>query len=118
MPKKITERACVNKLIKNLKRNSPDIYTFIDRDAGAMRHTSSGWDFLLVRGLYVCFVEAKIGAGKLTDWQELTRDEIKLAGGSYHVLRFSADGRLFSIDGGATRAVDNVTTGHFFFGEK
>jgi len=89
------ERDCVNALIKALRKNSPDAYIFVDRDSGSMRHTSSGWDFLISRGGYVVFIEAKVGAGLLSDWQKFTQAEIKRANSQYIVLRFSDKGKTF-----------------------
>lgn len=96
MPKNTkAERECVNALVNALRRNSPDAYIFVDRDSGATRHTLSGWDFLVSRAGYVVFVEAKIGAGVLSDWQKLTQADVTRAGSRYIVLRFSDDGKSF-----------------------
>lgn len=116
---KAAERPAVNKLIDTLrKKKKSDVYIFVDRDSGSERHTSSGWDFLIVRGPYCVFVEAKVGAGRLTEYQEFTRAEVKAAGGRYVVLRFSDDGRRYTVDGGAPRAVADVTLNDFFRGWK
>jgi len=53
------ERAYVNALIKAIQKNSPGVYVHIDRDAGAARHTSSGWDFLLACHGLVVFAKQK-----------------------------------------------------------
>lgn len=96
MPKNTKqERDCVNALIKALRKNSPDAYIFVDRDSGATRHTLSGWDFLISRGGYTVFIEAKIGSGVLTEWQKLTQADVTRAGSRYVVLRFSDDGKSF-----------------------
>lgn len=116
---KASERSAVNNLINAVKRKKKsDVYIFVDRDSGQERHTSSGWDFLIARGPYCVFVEAKVGAGKLTEYQEFTRAEVKAAGGRYVVLRFSDDGRRYTVDGGAPRAVADVTLNDFFRGWK
>lgn len=114
----VAERAAVNALIKALKKKKrSDIYVFTDRDAGGMRHTSSGWDFLIVRGPYCVFVEAKIGPGKLTEYQEFTKTEIKTAGGRYVVARFSEDGQRVSIDARPAVAVSGISLAEFFRGK-
>lgn len=96
MPKNAQkERDCVNALIKAMRKNSPDAYIYVDRDSGAMRHTSSGWDFLVSRAGYVVFVEAKVSTGLLSDWQKLTQVDVTRAGSRYIVLRFSDDGKSF-----------------------
>jgi len=96
MPKNTKlERDCVNALIRAIRKNSPDVYVFVDRDSGATRHTLSGWDFLVSRGGYTVFVEAKMGTGLLSDWQKLTQAEITRAGSRYVVLRFSDTGKTF-----------------------
>lgn len=89
------ERASVNALITALRKNSPDAYIFVDRDSGAVRHSASGWDFLISRGGYTVFIEAKMGTGLLSDWQKFTQAEIKRAGSRYIVLRFSDNGKTF-----------------------
>ena len=49
MPKNTKlERDCVNALIRAIRKNSPDVYVFVDRDSGATRHTLSGWDYLVI----------------------------------------------------------------------
>ena len=96
------ERAHVNALVKAIQKNSPGVYVFIDRDAGNMRHTSSGFDFLLAQNGRVVFCEAKEEKGKLSDWQEYTRAIIRgVAGTPYLVVRFWDDGKYFTIDDGA-----------------
>ena len=96
------ERAHVNALVKAIQKNSPGVYVYIDRDAGNMRHTSSGWDFLLAYKSYVAFCEAKEKKGVLSDWQEYTRALIRgISGTPYFIVRFSEDGKRFTIDGGA-----------------
>ncbi len=100
--KPLKERQLVNLLVKALKKNSPGIYIHVDRDSGAMRHTSSGWDFLAAMNGKVVFCECKIENGKLTDWQKLVRTELTLAKVPHEVLRFSADvkaGDIFTITG-------------------
>lgn len=111
----VAERAAVNNLIKALKKKKQsDVYIFVDRDAGGLRHTSSGWDFLIVRGPYCAFVEAKVGPGKLTEYQDYTRAEIKAAGGRYCVARFSEDGTRVAVDGSPARLIAAVTLTDFF----
>ncbi len=115
----VAERAAVNNLLKELrKKMQAGAYIYVDRDAGGQRHTSSGWDFLLARGPYAVFVEAKVGPGKLTEYQEFTRAEVQAAGGRYLVARFSEDGQRVSVDGGPSRAVAGITTTDFFRGGK
>ena len=115
----VAERAAVNELIKVLKKQKKsDIYVFIDRDAGGQRHTSSGWDFLICRGPYCAFVEAKVGPGKLTEYQEFTRAEVKAAGGRYLIARFSEDGQRVSIDAQPPRLVSAASLTDFFRGGK
>ena len=113
------ERKAVNALLTALKKKKKsDLYIFVDRDAGEMRHTKSPWDFLLARGPYVVFVEAKVGAGKLEEWQEYARLEVKAAGGQYVVARFSEDGLRVSVDGRPARLVSDVSLTEFFRGWK
>ena len=115
----VAERAAVNNLIRILKKKKQsDIYIFTDRDAGGLRHTSSGWDFLICRGPYCVFVEAKVGPGRLTEYQEFTRAEVKAAGGRYIVIRFSEDGKRVAVDAGAARAVADISLTDFFRGSK
>lgn len=96
------ERAHVNALVKAIQKNSPGVYIHIDRDAGAARHTSSGWDFMLVQNGRVVFCEAKVEKGKLSDYQEYARAMIRgVSGTPYLVVRFWENGVWFSIDGGA-----------------
>ena len=93
------ERAYVNKLVKAVQANSHRVYVYIDRDAGSARHTSSGFDFLLASNSVVVFIEAKVENGKLSDWQEFVQADIKSARTMYRVVRFTKDGKYFSIDG-------------------
>ena len=114
----VAERAAVNNLIKELrKKMQAGIYVYVDRDAGAQRHTSSGWDFLICRGPYVVFVEAKVGPGRLTEYQDFTRAEVQAAGGRYIVARFSEDGQRVSVDGGPSRLVSAISVADFFRGK-
>jgi hypothetical protein len=92
------ERAHVNALIKAIQKNSPRCYVYIDRDAGDVRHTSSGWDFLLALDGRVVFCEAKQGNRKLSEWQALTQAFVKRASCEYHVVKFRANGIEFIID--------------------
>ncbi|MFA5413834.1 MAG: hypothetical protein WC348_04875 [Patescibacteria group bacterium] len=94
------ERAYVNALIKAIRKNSPGVYVHIDRDAGNVRHTSSGWDFMLACHGLVVFCEAKIEKGKLSTWQEFTRAAVLASKTPYVVVRFWEDGAHFTIDGG------------------
>lgn len=113
--KTLKERALVNALVKSLKKNSPDAYIYIDRDSGAVRHTSSGWDFLVSEGGRVIFVEAKTHVGALTDWQKLTESEIERAKSVYCVLKFSADGKTFECSHlKGTHRVESMTAEKFF----
>jgi len=115
----VAERAAVNQLIKALKKKKQsDVYIFVDRDAGGQRHTSSGWDFLIVRGPYCAFVEAKVGPGKLTEYQEFTRAEVKAAGGRYLIARFSEDGLRVAVDARPSRLVSDISLADFFRGGK
>lgn len=98
-PKK-GERELVNRLVKVLRDDPARAYIHVDRDSGALRHTSSGWDFLISTGGRVVFCEAKMGKGKLTEWQEYTRSGISHVGTPFAVIRFSADGLFFTINGG------------------
>lgn len=118
-PRDVLERNAVNHLIKILKKKKKsDVYFFVDRDSGQMRHTSSGWDFLIARGPYCVFVEAKVGPGKLTEYQEFTRLEVKAAGGQYVIARFSEDGARVAVDGRPPRLVADVSLNDFFKGWK
>lgn len=96
------ERAYVNALVKAIQKNSPGVYVFIDRDAGNVRHTSSGWDFSLTLLGRVVYCEAKVENGKLTDWQELTRALVLANGTPYRVVRFWEGGKYFTTDGGSS----------------
>jgi hypothetical protein len=91
------ERAYVNALIKAIQKNSPDVYVFIDRDAGNVRHTSSGWDFHLSCGGRVVYCEAKVADGELSSWQEFTRATIRATCTPYLIVRFWESGKCFSI---------------------
>lgn len=109
------ERGHVNALIKAMQKNSPEpFYVFIDRDAGAQRHTSSGWDFLLAYKGRVVFVEAKEENGKLSTWQELTQAQIRATGTRYVVLRFWNGGAFYSIDGRLRYETERATLKDFF----
>ena len=92
------ERAYVNALVKAIQKNSPGVHVHIDRDAGAARHTSSGWDFLLACHGLVVFCEAKIGKGKLSDWQEFVRAAVLASKTPYCVIRFWNDGKCFTVN--------------------
>jgi len=92
------KRAHVNALVKAIQKNSPGVHVHIDRDAGAARHTSSGWDFLLACHGLVVFCEAKIEKGKLSDWQEFVRAAVLASKTPYVVVRFWEDGAYFTID--------------------
>lgn len=92
------ERAHVNALIKAIQKNSPGVYVYIDRDAGTVRHTSSGFDFFIVSNGFVIFVEAKMENGRLTSWQEFVRAKILASGTLYKVIRFNENGEFFLMD--------------------
>jgi len=92
------ERSHVNALIKAIQKNSPGVYAYIDRDAGNVRHTSSGWDFHLSFMKKIVYCEAKEENGKLSDWQEFTRALILASGTPYKVVRFWKNGIYFSFD--------------------
>ena len=94
------ERAFVNALTKAIQKNSHRVYVYIDRDAGAARHTSSGFDFILLSSGRVVFCEAKVEKGKLSEWQEFVRADIKSTHSRYVVIRFYEDGKVFTVDGG------------------
>ena len=94
------ERAHVNALVKALQKNSPGVYVYIDRDAGNVRHTSSGFDFLIAYNGRVVICEAKEENGKLSDWQQFTRALISASKTPYKVVRFWNDGEFFAIDDG------------------
>lgn len=107
------ERAHVNALVKAIQKNSPGVYVYIDRDAGAARHTSSGWDFMLVQNGRVVFCEAKEEKGKLTEWQDYTRALIRgVAGTPYLVVRFLDNG-LFTINDGRLIGIIDATVQDF-----
>jgi hypothetical protein len=106
---RVAERAAVNNLLLHLRRKYKDaLYIYVDRDAGALRHTSSGWDFLLAKDGKIVFVEAKVGGGKLTDYQEYTRQQILSARCWHVVLRFSNDGLSVMIDDAPVKRVESV----------
>lgn len=88
------ERKYVNALVRVLEYTSPDYVTEVDRDIAGLRHKSN-YDFLVSRGGYVVFIEAKVGAGVLSDVQKLFQARCKRAGTTYIVLRFSDDGKSF-----------------------
>jgi hypothetical protein len=94
------ERAYVNALVKAIQKNSPSVYVYIDRDAGATRHTSSGFDFILACHGLAVFCEAKIEKNKLSDWQEYTRAVILTSKTPCTVVRFWDGGTRFTIDDG------------------
>lgn len=107
------ERAHVNALVKAIQKNSPGVYVFIDRDAGSMRHTSSGWDFLIACKGHVVFCEAKEEKGKLTEWQKYTRALIRgVSGTPYLIVRFLRND-LFTINDGRKIAILDATIGDF-----
>jgi len=111
------ERAHVNALVKALQKNSPGVYVYIDRDAGTVRHTSSGWDFLLARNGRVAFCEAKEAKKKLSDWQEYTCAMIRgVSGTPYLIVRFWDNGEFFSVDDGKKIAIFNARIQHFIPG--
>jgi hypothetical protein len=113
------ERAHVNALIKAMQKNSPEpFYVYIDRDAGNMRHTSSGWDFHLSYNGMTVYCEAKEETEKLSDWQELTKALIEKAETPYFVVRFwdkefKGDGGFFTIDNSEKFETARVTLAHF-----
>lgn len=107
------ERAYVNALTKAIQKNSPNVYVYIDRDAGGARHTSSGFDFILAAEGRVVFCEAKIEKGKLTDWQEYVRAAVLASETPYLVVRFWDGGARFSIDGGASIETDEAHISDF-----
>lgn len=98
------ERACVNALLNAIRRNSPTVYVHIDRDAGSARHTSSGWDFILVYEGKAIFCEAKTEKGVLSDWQKFTQALILSSKTPYRIVRFFTDG-FFSVDDGKRVAI-------------
>jgi len=111
------ERAHVNALVKAIQKNSPGVYVHIDRDAGAARHTSSGWDFMLVKDGRVVFCEAKEEKGKLSEWQELTRAMVRgVSGTPYRVVRFWENGEFFTVDDGKKIAISDATIQDFIQG--
>lgn len=104
------ERAHVNALIKAMQKNSLDaFYVHVDRDAGGMRHTSSGWDFLLAYDGRAIFCEAKEENGKLSSFQLLTQALIATSHTPYRVVRFWEDGKFFTIDGGRRFETENAS---------
>ena len=108
------ERAHVNALTKALQKNSPGVYVYIDRDAGNVRHTSSGWDFFLAYNGRVVFCEAKEEKGKLSTWQELTQALVKDAKTLYSVVRFWNDGKTFTVDNNGSYETDHARKEMFF----
>lgn len=88
------ERTFVNDFVKALRKNSPDVYIHVDRDIAGLR-PNSPWDFLVSRGGYVVFIEAKVGAGLLSDVQKWAQTECNRARTTYVVLRFSDSGKTF-----------------------
>jgi hypothetical protein len=102
------ERALVNKLTKAILKNSPKTYIHIDRDSGSQRHTSSGFDFLLALHNRVVFCEAKIEKKSLSTWQEFTKAQVTAADVAYRVIRFTTDGKHFSIDSGKLIAISDA----------
>ena len=107
------ERVHVNALVKAIQKNSPSVHVHIDRDAGAARHTSSGWDFLFACHGLVVFCEAKIGKGKLSDWQGYVRAAVLASKTPYLVVRFWEDGTYFTIDGGLMIETEKATITDF-----
>lgn len=107
------ERAHVNALIKAIQKNSHGVYAFIDRDAGSVRHTSSGFDFILAHDGRVVFCEAKEGNGKLSDWQEFVRAEILASDTPYYVVRFWSDGKFFTVNDGLAFMTEAATITDF-----
>jgi hypothetical protein len=107
------ERAYANALVKAIQKNSSDVYVYVDRDAGSVRHTSSGFDFLLASQGCVVFCEAKIENGKLTDWQKFIRVVILATGTPYFVVRFWESGVWFSIDSGTPIRTEKATITDF-----
>ena len=108
------ERGHVNDLIKVIQKNSPGVYVHIDRDTGAIRHTSSGYDFLLASDGHVVFCEAKEENGKLSSWQKFTHAQVTAAGNSYRVVRFWENGKFFTVDGEKRVATKDATLQDFF----
>ena len=107
------ERACVNRLVKAIQKNSSFVHIHIDRDSGSTRHTSSGWDFLITTCGHTVFCEAKMEKGKLTDWQKFTQAQIEATRTPYRVVRFSDDGKKFYVDGGDAVPIDAALAGDF-----
>jgi len=102
------ERAYVNALIKAIRKNSPRVYVYIDRDAGFVRHTSSGFDFLLADMGRVVFCEAKVGNGKLSAWQGFVKTDVTASGTPYLVVRFWDGGTCFTVENGPRIDVDKA----------
>jgi len=109
------ERAFVNVLIEAIQKNSPKTYVHIDRDCGSLRHTSSGWDFLLALDGCVVFCEAKIKT-KLSPWQLFTQALIKNSNTKYVVVRFTPDGEFFTLDNKKVIAISDATFEDFIQG--
>ena len=102
------ERAYVNALVKAIQKNSPGVYVYIDRDAGNVRHTCSGFDFFIVSNGFIIFVETKMEKGKLSSWQQFVQAQITASGTRYCVVRFSDDGKNFQIDDKKTIDIETV----------
>lgn len=108
------ERAHVNALVKAIQKNSPGVYVYIDRDAGSVRHTSSGWDFLIAQNGRVVFCEAKEEKGKLTEWQEYTCAMVRgVSGTPYLVVRFWGEGNFFTVGAGLQIAIEKAAVKDF-----
>ena len=108
------ERAYVNALVKAIQKNSSGVYVYIDRDAGAARHTSSGFDFLLAYNGRTVFCEAKVETGKLSDWQEFIRAAVRSSGTPYFVVRFWYDGACYTTDDGLMIETETASITDFF----
>lgn len=113
MKRSANERAHVNALVKAIQKNSPRVYIYIDRDAGSIRHTSSGFDFILAADNTVVFCEAKESKGKLSDWQEFVKAQITAARVKYYVVRFFEDGERFSLNGEKVLAISEARFSNF-----
>lgn len=107
------ERAHVNALVKAIQENSPAVYVYIDRDAGSVRHTCSGFDFILAYKGCAVFCEAKMQKGRLTSWQQFVQAQIIASGTKYHVVRFSEDGEYFFIGDKKSVAIKDATIEDF-----
>ena len=111
MKRSADERAHVNALVKAIQKNSPRVYIYIDRDAGSIRHTSSGFDFILAADSTVVFCEAKESKG--SDWQEFVKAQITAARVKYCVVRFFEDGERFSLNGEKVLAISEARFSNF-----